>query len=135
MPQHTSQNTAEPNTHAIALRVLTASSAEKLKNTVKCSTSSGTHQKYVGSQTPVRSASDSQVTPTNSTADAATKATTPKNLPVSSSQRGTGLATSTATEPGSRNAGRNPAVQARVSNRPAESATQSARIASTLRTP
>src|SRR5690242_18945670 len=104
MPQHTHENSRDSYTQTIVLLDQTASMQEKLKKTAKCSTRTGTHQRYVGSQTPVRIARASQVPSSNTSACDATKTSTPTYLPASKLQRGTGFTRSTLTAPGSRNA-------------------------------
>src|SRR5262249_36449499 len=122
IPRQTSQNTSDPNTQATVLRVVTASKTEKLKKTAKCSSSTGTARKAVMSHTPVRSASASQTPATNTSAWNATNTSTPRYFPASRLQRGTGLASTTAADPGSRNVGKKPAVQTSASSTPPVSA-------------
>src|SRR3954464_11146926 len=110
----------------MVLRVHTASMHEKLKKTANWTTSSGTHSRYRASQVPVRIAKASHVPTTKSSAWAVTNASTPTYLPASRLQRGTGLASSTDTDAGSRNVGRNAAVHTSVSSSPSVPATKSA---------
>src|SRR3954469_16365279 len=83
MPQQTSQNRIEPKAQATVLRVKTASSAEKLKKTPKCSSSRGMHRKGAGPHAPVEIARGSQVPKTKTTPWKARKTTTPINFPAS----------------------------------------------------
>src|SRR4051794_36735007 len=111
MPQQANQNKSEPNTQTMVLRVQTASTHEKLKKIAKCSTSTGTHHRYCADHVPVRTPSAAHVPRTNTVAWNATNTSTPTYLPASRLQRGTGLASNTEMEDGSRNVGKKAAVQ------------------------